>query len=133
MATINRKVRQFSDLDLIFTSNPYTKDVSKKNDEEAIKASIRNLILTRNFERPFHPEIGCQLHYLLFENFDPIIRNTMAQTIRDVINKYETRAIVDDVILNTFDEQNELEVTIRFRILNNPTPITIKTLISRVR
>jgi phage baseplate assembly protein W len=133
MATINRKVRQFSDLDLLFTANPYTGDVSKRNDEEAVKASIRNLILTRNFERPFHPEIGCQLHYLLFENFDPVIRNVMIQTISDMISKFEPRAIIDDIILNTYDERNELEVTIRFRILNNPSPITIKTLISRVR
>ena len=58
--------RTFTDLDLNFTAHPVNKDVATKYDEQAIKQSVRNLILTKNFERPFHSEIGCQVRGMLF-------------------------------------------------------------------
>ena len=75
MAT--RNTRQYSDFNLLFSSHPVTGDVTRKNDEEAVKASLRNLISTRHYERPFHPEIGCQIHGLLFENFNPVTAQVM--------------------------------------------------------
>ena len=89
MAT--RNTRQFTDLNLMFTKHPATADVTKKIDEEAVKSSIRNLISTKNYERPFHPEIGCQIYSLLFENFNPITVQVMKRTIFQVIEKYEPR------------------------------------------
>jgi len=133
MATINRKVRQFSDLNLAFTKNPATADVTKKFDEEAIKASLRNLILTKNYERPFHPEIGCQIYYLMFENYDPIMKRVMEQTIFNTVRKFEPRVVLDRVQINTQEDQNAIEVTLEFRIINTIDPIKLTTLISRVR
>jgi len=133
MATINRKVRQFTDLNLLFTKHPDTADVTKKNDEEAIKASLRNLILTKNYERPFHSEIGCQLHYLLFENWDPITKSIMKQTILDLVKKFEPRVVLEKVDISTIEDQNSIEVTIRFRMINTTQPVTFKTLLSRAR
>ena len=133
MATINRKVRQFSDLNLLFTKHPDTADVTKKNDEEAIKASLRNLILTKNYERPFHSEIGCQLHYLLFENWDPITKSIMRQTILDMIKKFEPRVVIEKIDINTLEDQNAVEISIRFRMINTNQPVTFKTLLSRAR
>ena len=75
MAT--RNTRQYSDFNLLFSSHPVTGDVARKNDEEAVKQSLRNLISTRHYERPFHPEIGCQIHGLLFENFNPVTAQVM--------------------------------------------------------
>jgi phage baseplate assembly protein W len=133
MATINRKVRQFSDLNLAFTKNPATADVTKKFDEEAIKASLRNLILTKNYERPFHPEIGCQIYYLMFENYDPIMKRVMEQTIFNTVRKFEPRVVLDRVQINTQEDANAIEVTLEFRIINTVDPIKLTTLISRVR
>ena len=133
MATINRKVRQFSDLNLAFTKNPVSADVTKKYDEEAIKASLRNLILTKNYERPFHPEIGCQIYYLMFENYDPIMKRVMEQTIKNTITKFEPRVNLENVQINTNEDANGVEVTIEFRIINTIDPIKLTTLISRVR
>ena len=62
MATINRKSRTYTDISLMFNTNPFTRDIYTKVDEEAIKNSIKNLVLTKNSERPFHPEIGSQIH-----------------------------------------------------------------------
>ena len=131
--TIQRNTRTFSDLNLLFSVNPATRDVTKRLDEEAIKASVRNLIQTKNFERPFHPEIGCQINSLLFENVSPVVYQLMKKTVFDVLQKFEPRVVVLDVITQERPDNNDLEVTIIFKIINNERPITLKTTVQRVR
>ena len=128
-----RKTGTFSDINLLFTVNPATLDVTKKLDEEAVKSSLRNLIQTKNFERPFRPEIGCQIFSLLFENFNPQIYQTAKKTIFDVISKFEPRVVVLDVKFQESQDNHNLEVYIFFRIINSDRPITLKTVIQRVR
>ena len=131
--TIKRNTRTFSDLNLLFTINPKTADVTKRVDEEAIKASVRNLIQTRNFERPFHPEIGCQIYSLLFENITPFVYQITKKTIFDVIEKFEPRVSVLDVLVQETPDQNNVAIDIVFLINNSERPITLKTTIQRVR
>lgn len=133
MTTIQRNTRTFSDLNLLFNVNPFTRDVTKRIDEEAVKASVRNLIQTRNFERPFHPEIGCQVNSLLFENITPVVYQIIKKTIFDVIEKFEPRVVVLDVKTQETPDTNTLDVTIIFRIINSEQPITLRTTIQRVR
>lgn len=130
---INRRTRQFTDLNLLFTTHPSTKDITLKTDEDAVKASIRNLISTKNFERPFHPEIGCQIFGLLFENIDPLTIEVMKQTIVDVINKFEPRAVILDVLLQDNFDKNSIDVDVIFKMISSEKPITIRTAINRVR
>lgn len=130
---INRNTRQFSDLSLLFTPHPVTADVVKKVDEEAVKASIRNLISTKNYERPFHPEIGCQIYSLLFENFSPVVKQVMKKTIFSVIDKFEPRAVVLDVVIRDKPDNNSIDVDVIFKLINSDRPITLRTAISRVR
>ena len=133
MVTINRKIRTFSDLNMLFSAHPATADVTKKTDEEAIKASIKNLILTKNYERPFHPEIGCQIHSLMFELWDPVLKNIMQRTIKDVLDKFEPRANILSVDVVDNGDNNELSVTVEFITQNISTPVTVTTTLSRVR
>lgn len=133
MATINRKTRQFTDFNLLFTAHPSTRDITIKTDEDAVKASIRNLISTNNFERPFHPEIGCQIYGLLFENLNPLTLQVMKQTVIDVIDKFEPRAVVLDVLINDSIDKNSIDVDVIFRLVNSEKPVTIKTAITRAR
>ena len=128
-----RNTRQYTDLNLLFNINPVTKDVTKKIDEEAVKASLRNLIQTRNYERPFHPEIGCQISSLLFENFSPITVQVMKKTIQDVVQKFEPRVRLLDLKIRDNSDKNEILVDIIFKIINSERPITLTTAISRVR
>ena len=130
---ITRNTRQYSDFNLLFTRHPVTGDVTKKNDEEAVKASLRNLISTRHYERPFHPEIGCQIHSLLFENFNPVTSQVMKKTIYDTINKFEPRVTVLDVIIREKPDNNDISLDIIFRLNNSDRPVTLTTLITRVR
>lgn len=133
MATINRNTRQFTDFNLLFTAHPSTKDVTLKTDEDAVKASIRNLISTNNYERPFHPEIGCQIYGLLFENLNPLSVQIMKQTVIDVIDKFEPRAVILDVLINDNIDKNSIDVDVIFRLVNSEKPVSIKTAITRAR
>lgn len=133
MVTINRTVRNFRDLDLSFQSHPFTKDLIVKKDKEAIKNSIRQLILTKNYERPFHPEIGCQIYALLFENFDPIVKNAMEQSVRDVITKFEPRVRLIEVSVDENYEDNSIVVNVIFTYANYTEPLTVSTTITRTR
>ena len=133
MATINRRTRQWSDLNLLFSIHPSTADVTKKVDDEAIKASLKNLISTKNYERPFHPEIGCQIYSLLFEPFTPVTVQVMKKTIADVIEKFEPRVILLDVRVLDRPDNNDLTVTITYKTINTEQPVTLTTTISRVR
>lgn len=133
MATINRKTRQFTDFNLLFTAHPSTRDLTLKTDEDAVKASIRNLISTNNYERPFHPEIGCQIYGLLFENLNPLTLQVMKQTVIDVIDKFEPRAVILDVLINDSIDKNSIDVDVIFRLVNSEKPVTIKTAITRAR
>lgn len=133
MATINRKVRTFSDLNLTFGTHPATGDVLKRYDEDAVKNSIKNLILTKNFERPFHPEIGCQLYNLMFENFNSITAELARRTIEAVITAYEPRARLIDIRIEQTDDINEMAVTVEFMMINNDRPLTVTTFLNRAR
>ena len=130
---IVRRTRTFSDLNFDFSTNPSTADVTKKFDEEAIKSSVKNLISTRPFERPFHPEIGSQVYALLFEPLTDTSVPVLVSTIRNTIEIFEPRVDLIDVDVRDNPDLNELTVTLKFKITNSSNPITLKTSISRVR
>lgn len=133
MATINRSIRTFSDFNLLFTAHPSTADVVTVTNENAVKAAIRNLILTKNYERPFHPEIGCQVSSLLFENFTPITKFIMEQTIRDVLEKFEPRARLTGIFVDEMPDDNAINVSVQFTLNNIERPITVNTILTRTR
>lgn len=123
----------FSDLDLNFTMHPLTGDVSMKYDGDAVKASIRNLILTNNYERLFHSEIGCQVSGLLFEFASLITATTIENAITNCITNFEPRANLISVLANVSPTQNSVTVTITFSLINTSTPLSMNVTIYRSR
>jgi phage baseplate assembly protein W len=123
MAT-SKNTKTFVDLDLSFKANPFTKDIYLKTDEEAVKTALKHLIQTKNFERPFHPEIGTQVYSLLFENFSPAVRIALERTIRETIEKFETRVRIINVNVQETVESNDLAINIVFALKNTDTPLT---------
>lgn len=128
-----RNTRIFSDLDLNFTAHPVTKDISRRYDENAIKTSLKNLILTRNFERPFHSEIGSPINALLFEPPSPMLNITLQRAIVDVVNNFEPRVDLLDVSVLSSPDENALYVTIAFKIVNTQQPLTLDLTLERTR
>lgn len=123
----------FKDLDLNFTAHPINKDIAVKYDEQAIKQSVKNLILTKNFERPFHSEIGCQVRGLLFEPMTEMSVSIIKRSIVDVLRNYEPRVILVDVFVNVRPDENYVDIRIIFKILNTATPIELTLTLERTR
>jgi len=128
-----RNTRTFTDLDFNFLLHPKTGDVSTRVDEQAIAQSIKNLVLTRNFERPFRPEVGCQATTLLFEPAGPMLAQLMERSIADVIENFEPRAVLLGVKANFSPENNSVYVVVTFKIRNTETPIEVNLILERTR
>jgi phage baseplate assembly protein W len=133
MTILNVTNRKYSDLNFNFTEHPKTADVTKKTNEEAVKQSVRNLVLTSYYERPFHPEIGSPVYSLLFDNIDVNTRNFLKTSIIQLIENYEPRVEVIDVLVDVDPSNNALSIDILFKIINTTNPITINVLVDRVR
>jgi len=128
-----RNTRTFADLDLNFTMHPVTHDVVRKYDEEAIKASVKNLVLTQNYERPFHSEIGSQIRGLLFEPATPMLNVMLKRAITDTIINFEPRVRLNDVLVTVSPDNNEVYVSIQYMIVNTTRPQTVDLILTRTR
>ena len=130
---LSTNTRRWYDLDLDFTAHPVTKDIVLKKDVEAVKRSVRNLILTNPHERPFHPEIGSGITGILFELVSPTTAVVLQSEIRQVITNFEPRVrLIDISVLGDIDK-NGYYVTIEFRVINIPNPVTIELFLERLR
>ena len=130
---ITRNVKQYRDLDLFF-SKKTNKDLNKVTDIEAVKRSVRNLILTNTFEKPFHPEIGGNVRGLLFENMTPMTSAVIARKIEDTINNFEPRARLVGVKAQPDRDLNGYVVSVFFYVANAPTELVeLDTFLERLR
>ena len=149
-----RSTNIHKDLNLYFTKHPVSSDVTKVTDVQAVKRSIRNLVLTKKGERLFHPEIGSDVASSLFETITPVGEVELENSIRDVIGIYEPRAqvtyvsTIDPLTIgsssngeksmlgagSTYLDANALSVSIHFTLLNSPNEIhQIDVLLEKVR
>lgn len=125
--------KRFRDLDLDFERHPVSGDVSMKNNEQAIKRSLRNLVLTNPHEKFFHSEISSGVRNLLFENFTPVVKIKLERNIRTLIENYEPRVVLDDVTVFFAERDNRLEVSIRFEIVGQPGTADLTFPLERIR
>lgn len=132
MATTNI-TREYRDLDLNFNIHPVKKDITKHVGDLAVINSVRNLLSTNHYEKPFRPEIGGNIRSLLFENLDMITSTLIQKEILRVVETYEPRASVEELVVQPSYENNSFSVTIRFSIINRTEPVTISFLLERLR
>jgi len=128
-----KAVRTYRDLDLDFTRHPVTNDVVKIEDVNAVKRSVRNLVNTQFYERPFHPELGCGVRDLLFENFTPMTGISIRRKIEEVLTNYEPRANITSIGVNESADRNGISVEVNFYVLNLPNPVSVTTTLKRIR
>jgi len=129
----NRSTRLFKDLDLNFTRNPVTNDITKIEDVDAVKRSVRNLVQTNFYERPFHPELGCGVRDLLFENYTPITGIFLKRKIEEVITNFEPRVMLNQITLDDDPDRNRLRVSIYFYVQGVEDPVVVETFLERLR
>ena len=131
---ISRNVRQYSDLDLFFGKKYSDSDVSKVTDIQAVKRSIRNLVLLNPYEKPFHPEIAGGVREMLFELMTPITAQIIAQQVENVINNFEPRAKLVGVRVQPDLDRNLYALTIEFYVVNAPTELVdMSVMLERLR
>jgi len=126
----------YRDLSLFFTPNPVSGDVSMVTDVQDIKRSVRNLVMTNKFDRPFHPEIASHVRDLLFERFTPITFNLLRQRIETILENYEPRVRVLEIQIDDSGQMidnNELNVRIFFALKNKPQTEFVDVMLERVR
>ena len=124
----------YRDLDLFFSKKSSSADISKVQGVQAVKRSVRNLILTNIYEKPFHPEIGSGIRDLLFEPLSPITAFVLSQRVEDVIENFEPRARLVGVRALPDLDRNSYEITIEFYVQNAPTELIDTTvLLERLR
>ena len=135
MAIANSRSTQiFKDISLSFAKHPVTGDVAKLSDVDAVKRSVRNLINTNFYERPFHPEIGSDIRATLFEPVSPSTANLLARHVEDCITNFEPRAELSNVIVSGDIDRNRYEVTIEFYVVNSPANIqSLEIFLDRIR
>jgi hypothetical protein len=126
-------LRSFRDLDLNFTNHPIRKDVNSFSNEYAIINSVKNLIFTQHYERPFQPSLGSNLRRMLFEPIDAITAAQIEREITEVVRNFEPRADISKVIARPSPDQNRYDVQVEFFLINNPNPVTINFFLERIR
>ena len=140
----SRQSRKFKDIDLNFTRHPVSNDIGTLEDAIAIKRSVRNLIQTNYYERPFHPELGCGVRQLLFENYTPMTSIFLKRKIEEVLQNYEPRISLTSIVINDDNlitnklvgddvDNNRLVVEIDFYIIGVPGPQAMSVELQRLR
>lgn len=134
---VTRK-RDWSDLDLDFIAHPTTGDVVKKTGVEAIKRSIRNLVLTNFYDRKFRSYIGSNVQAMLFENINPLTATFLKDAIIEVIRNYEPRAQLvqneyEGVLVQADPSGHGYNVRITFTVVNTGVMANISMFLERVR
>lgn len=123
----------YSDLDLDFTPHPTTGDVMKKVGNAAVGRSLRNLILTNFYDRPFRSYIGSNVQRLLFENANAITAALIKDAIEEVVKNYEPRVKLTGLDLNFDNDNNGYNVTLSYIIINRSEPAVITLFLERIR
>ena len=130
---MNTLKKIYSDLDLTFTRNPATGDVSMSYDEQSVIRSVRNLLMTNFYERPFQPTLGSNLNAFLFEQISAITASSIETEIKNVVTTYEPRVAIDNIEVVAIEDANAFYVNLSFFIGNNTSPSEVNILLERTR
>jgi len=123
----------YSDIKTSFSLYSVKNDLENIVNEDSVKTSIKNILLTNRGERFFNNTFGSDIRYSLFENFNSATEQVITELVRNAIENFETRANILDILVSSNDELNQLNVTIIFSILNKSEPITFEFILNRIR
>ena len=132
--TSSRNTRRYIDLDLFFQKKIPSNDVNTITDVQAVKRSLRNLVLLNPYEKPFHPEISSGVRGMLFELMTPFVAAQLTKKVEDVINNFEPRARLVSVRSIPDFDRNAYEISIEFYVVNTPTELVdLTVMLERIR
>ena len=118
--------RKIVDLDYAFGIHPLSKDIRKKTNIDAIKQSVKALVLMNHYDKPFHPDIGCDVYKSLFEPFEGTFsEGLMSKYINYVIEAYEPRVNIDNIVFDTKEDNNFFGITVWFTPVGEVTSVSV--------
>lgn len=123
----------FSDLDLRFERNPITNDIGRRTDNEAIKMAMKNILLTKFFERPFNSALGSGVQNMLFEPLNPLSASMLKKMVEQALTNFEPRIDLQSVTVQMQEEENAMMVTIYYTILGLQSLQTFNIILERTR
>jgi len=126
-------ISKWRDLDLDFLAHPVTGDVTIKEGVEAVKRSVRNLVLLAQYEKPFNPDIQCGIRQMLFEPLSPVTAMHLRQNIISALKQFEPRIDLFEVQVVADYDGNAFDVGIYFRVKNIPDPVVVNLTLERLR
>jgi len=130
--TFQRKSK-YKDFDLNFTKHPLTNDLAVKKGVSAINQSVKSLIQTAFYERPFQPTLGSQARSLLFETADAIVIANMRTLIKETITNHEPRVAVRSIAIKDMTDSNAYAIELRYEMLDIKTDETLNIVLERLR
>jgi len=133
LTPLNNVQELFSDIPINLDISPVTGNLSRLLNEEAIKQSIRNLILTAPGERLFDSNIGSGIYKLLFEPLDELTSFALHTEITNTIKNYEPRANLLNLYVNPSEADQTYYVNILFSIINSQRTAQLDISLSKVR
>ena len=128
-----KKISIYSDFKKNLEVSPLSLDLTLNKDEDAVKESIINLLLTDRGERLMQPALGGNLRAMLFENITPGVMVMFEDQVRTTLDLYEPRAEVIDVNVTSNIDDNVVKIQIEFYISNNQQPISVDVFLERTR
>lgn len=130
---ITKKREVYSDFYMDLFQSPVNDDLARKLNEESVKQSIKNLILTDKGERLFQPHLGSDIRKSLFDNITQSALLDIKEQVTDVIQNYEPRATVIEIKVTSIPDENAVTVSISFYVINIETPVNLDVTLTRVR
>ena len=129
----SKGTKTYQDFDMSFKANPTTGDLRVKTDVDAIKQSVKNLLLLNYGDIPYKPLFGSNIYSQLFEQLTPITTNLLETSIRSTLKAEPRIEILELNITTPENEPNSLNISLVVNILNIATPVDIVTIIKRTR
>lgn len=130
---LTTQVEHYSDFLLNFNMHSVKQDLLRNTNEEAVKQSIRNILLTNRGDRLYDSNFGSDIRKILFENFSPAMESVLSDLIRTAIENHEPRAKIINIFVNSNVDENYLVVTLIFSVINKEEPITLELILNRIR
>tara|TARA_Y100000004_G_scaffold189477_1_gene245145 strand:- start:1488 stop:1913 length:426 start_codon:yes stop_codon:yes gene_type:complete len=124
---------RYRDIDLSFTKNPVTKDIQTIKDVDSVRTSIKNILHTNFYERPFQAELGAGLRRFLFEPITPVTLVSMKEKIKLAIQNFEPRCDLRTVQVSANPDRNAIDIDIVFRLINGSNEVQLRTSLERTR
>jgi len=131
-ATINKPTREYADADFLFISHPVTKNLNAKKGANAVKQSILHLLLLKEGDKPFHPEIQSPIYKYMFENLSVAVKILLEGEVLRYLNYFEPRAEIRKVVVS-FPNPNDIVCSVEGVIINIQSPFTVNVLVNRLR